>query len=113
MGGWAVVRNASESGASMAQGARLVMIHLQDKWHAVLDSARDIFTWTEPAELASLAEQASKCWVVVEVGSYMGHSAKVLAAACQGTVYAVDPFEVAGTRKVFEYFLRDELRSGH
>lgn len=88
------------------------MTDLITKWRHALDSAKNIFTWTDPAELAWLAEQASRYSNVIEIGSYMGHSAKVMATACQGCVYAVDPFEVAGTRNVFEYFLRDELAKG-
>jgi predicted O-methyltransferase YrrM len=85
---------------------------LIDKWGAALAGARDIFTWTAQEELAWLAEHASTSEIIVEIGSYMGHSAKVMSAATPGTVYCVDTWEPAGSWNVFEYFLRGELASG-
>lgn len=49
--------------------------------------------WMHPIELAWLAEQASKCQTVVEVGSWKGRTTAALLNACPGTVWAVDHFK--------------------
>lgn len=46
--------------------------------------------WTTPAELAWLAERAGACQTIIEVGSFLGRSARALADACAGTVYCID-----------------------
>lgn len=44
----------------------------------------------EPAELRWLAEQASQCQRVVEIGCWMGRSTRALGDHCPGVVFAVD-----------------------
>lgn len=55
--------------------------HLVEKHRAALDAAKGIFTWTKPEELAWLAEEASQRYWVLEIGTYAGHSAKVISHA--------------------------------
>jgi len=45
------------------------------------------------AELLWLAERATECRVIVEVGSYKGRSTRALADHCPGVVYAIDPWD--------------------
>jgi predicted O-methyltransferase YrrM len=78
---------------------------------AIAESAH-IFTWTGEDEMAWLADHASRSSLIVELGSYMGRTAKLFAVASPGKIICVDHFETAGVRKVFEYFLRDEIASG-
>lgn len=77
-----------------------------------IDAGAHIFTWTDPQEMAWLADQAAKRRNVVEIGSYMGRTAKLFSVACPGPIYCVDHFETAGVQKVFEHFLAPELKSG-
>lgn len=50
--------------------------------------------WMSPGELTWLAEQASKCRTIIEVGCYQGRTTRVLGDHIreQGLVYAVDPW---------------------
>lgn len=50
----------------------------------------DIQGWMGPRALKWLARQARKRRNVIEVGVWRGRTTKVLAAACPGTVWAVD-----------------------
>jgi predicted O-methyltransferase YrrM len=54
--------------------------------------AESIDGFMKPEELHWLAGQASRCQVVVEVGSFKGRSTRALADHCPGVVYAVDPW---------------------
>lgn len=86
---------------------------LIEKWKPVLLKARHIFTWSGDGELAWLAEQASLAANIIEVGVYMGASSFVMVNANPAAhLWAVDPFMVAGTQKVTEYMLRDEITQG-
>ena len=51
---------------------------LISKWNHVLWQSHHIFTWTGGGELAYLAEQATKANCAIEMGVYMGRSAKVM-----------------------------------
>jgi glycosyltransferase involved in cell wall biosynthesis len=74
---------------------------LIEKWQHVLDEAKHIFTWTEPASLAYCAEIASRSTHLLEIGVYMGASSFVmLKAAPQLHIWAADKFMVAGTEHV-------------
>lgn len=64
--------------------------HLIEKHQAALDSANHIFTWTAKDELAWLAEEASRRMRILEIGTYLGHSAIVLARSTKGTVTCFD-----------------------
>jgi predicted O-methyltransferase YrrM len=85
---------------------------LLDKWRHVVNASDHIFTWTETLTLCWLAEQASKAKLAAEVGVYMGRASRVMCDAGVGHLWSIDPFMVAGTQKVTEYFLRDYIRSG-
>lgn len=85
---------------------------LIEKWGGVVDRSAFIPTWTEPYNLAFLAEHASKAQYAVELGSYMGRSAKVmLDAGCQH-LWAVDNFQVFGTMEICQHFLADYIFKG-
>jgi predicted O-methyltransferase YrrM len=77
-----------------------------------IEAGSHIFTWTSVPEMTWLADRASQAQVVVEIGSYMGRTAKLFAVACPGKVYCVDHFETAGVQRVFEHFLQAEMHSG-
>ena len=67
---------------------------------AILNVSRalEIFGWMEPEELEWLGFEASRHSVIVEIGSYMGRSTRVLADNTAGVVYAVDNWE--GPREI-------------
>lgn len=78
-----------------------------------LQAAKDIYTWTEHETLFYLATLANRSSTAVEIGTYMGASAKVMAVAAPHMhLWCVDKFMVAGTEKVTRYFLRDEIARG-
>jgi predicted O-methyltransferase YrrM len=84
-----------------------------NKWQSIVDQSNFIFTWTERETLAYLAEQASKAYNIVELGTYMGRSAKVMLDANPTVhLWAVDKFMVAGTLDVTNYFLKAQIDSG-
>lgn len=51
--------------------------------------------WMSEAELRWLAETASRCRLIIEVGSWAGRSACALGANTRGTVFCVDTWERA------------------
>jgi hypothetical protein len=53
--------------------------------------------WHPPALLAALTELATTAMVVVEVGSWLGHSARALAHGTPGKVYCVDHWQGSGS----------------
>lgn len=72
-------------------------------------------------ELAWLGDQAQTRQTVVELGSYLGRSLKILALTCPGTVYSVDNLVGVGDRPtkhgvgmdaVFRKNLAAEIESG-
>jgi predicted O-methyltransferase YrrM len=84
-----------------------------DKWKPVVEYSKHIFTWTEPETLAFLAEEASKAQFAVELGSYMGRSAKVMLDANPKLhLWCVDLFMVAGTMECCQHFLNYYIKSG-
>lgn len=80
------------------------------KWHGIITLAGPLSQWTAPEELAWLAELASQCAIVLEVGAYKGKSCKVMAHACPGRVLSVDRFD-DHTEEDFKRNLKDELAS--
>jgi Methyltransferase domain len=55
-----------------------------------LTNALGISGWMAPSELEWLAERASRCSCLVEVGSWLGRSTRALAENTTGLVFAVD-----------------------
>jgi predicted O-methyltransferase YrrM len=49
--------------------------------------------WTQEKELVWLAEQASKCTCILEIGSWMGRSTVAMAANTKGLVVAIDTWK--------------------
>jgi predicted O-methyltransferase YrrM len=86
---------------------------LMVKWRHVI-GVHPIPTWTEPATLAYCAELASRCDTMIECGSYLGVSAKVMLEANPNLhIWCVDHFRAfAWNKEVCSYFLRDEIASG-
>lgn len=83
------------------------------KWRPVIHATWPIWSWTEQEVLAVCAEIASKSTHMIECGSYLGKSAKVMLMANPDLhLLCVDTFETAGLEHTFRYFLRDEILSG-
>lgn len=91
-----------------------MLVHeLIEKWAPTIRKSDHVFTWTGDGELAYLAEQASKATVAIEMGVYMGRSAKVMLDANPALhLWACDPFMVDGTFETTRYFLREEIAQG-
>ncbi len=54
---------------------------LWEKWAALIEMDRSIYTWTSDRELAWLAEMASQAKSICEIGTYHGRSALVMRKA--------------------------------
>lgn len=80
------------------------------KWPQV-QAFESISPWTTGSELAWLAEAASRCEQVGEVGSYKGKSARALFLGCKGRVFCSDRFQ-DGTEPDFRNNLSAEFQSG-
>lgn len=84
--------------------------HLIDKHRASLDAAKGIFTWTSEEELAWLAEEASRRWNALEIGTYKGHSAIVLARSIRDHVVCFDMCPDPGVEDEAKINLKNEPR---
>lgn len=83
------------------------------KWKSIIHATRAIWSWTELEVLAYCAEVASKSKYMIECGSYLGKSAKVmLMANPELNLVCVDTFETAGLEHTFRHFLKDEIAEG-
>jgi len=87
---------------------------LINKWRFALDACSHIPTWTEQASLAYCAEVASHAKFMVELGTYLGTTAKVMLVANPHLhLWCVDIFTAfAFNREVAAYFLREEIHQG-
>lgn len=86
---------------------------LMEKWKNVVDSSREIPSWTEKEIMSYLAEEASKAKQAVEIGVYMGKTSFIMLKANPVLhLWSVDPFAVFGTKEVTEHFLKDEIAAG-
>lgn len=83
------------------------------KWQHVI-GVHPIPTWTEAASLAYCAEVASHSSLMIEIGSFVGCSAKVMLAANPKLhLWCVDIFTAFEFNyEVCAYFLKDEIRDG-
>lgn len=81
---------------------------LIEKHSASLNAASHIPTWTTKDELAWLAEEASKRWFILEIGTYKGHSAIVLARSTKGRVACFDMCPDPGVEDAARGNLKDE-----
>lgn len=87
--------------------------HLVNKWGPVIRKSDHIWTWTEDHCLAACAEVASHSTAGVELGTYLGRSAKVLLDSNPALhLWCVDTFETAGIEHTARYFLRHEIAAG-
>jgi hypothetical protein len=55
--------------------------------------AQQIHGWMSIGELRFLAEQASKCKIIIEAGSYKGRSTRAMADNTTGVIHAIDPWD--------------------
>lgn len=83
---------------------------LVSKWAHVIN-CHPIPSWTEPATLAYCAEVASRSTVMVEVGSYVGVSAKVMLRANPNLhLWCIDIFTAFEfNEQICAYFLKEEI----
>lgn len=86
---------------------------LIEKWKDVIN-VHPIPTWTEPASLAYCAEVASHAALMVEIGTFVGCSAKVMLAANPNLhLWCVDIFSAfTFNQEIAAYFLKDEIAQG-
>ncbi len=82
------------------------------KWNLTIRRSDHIWTWTEDHCLAFCAEQAQRGRVGVELGTYLGRSAKVMLDAGCDHLWCVDTFDVAGIEHTARHFLQNEIRDG-
>lgn len=86
---------------------------LMRKWLPTIRQSDHIFTWTGDGELAYLCEEANKAALAVEIGTYLGRSAKVMLDANPNLhLWCVDPGIVDGAYETSAYFLREEIKAG-
>ena len=80
-----------------------------------LERAQKIAGWMSNDELIYLAQTASKCSLIAEIGSWMGRSTCALAENTTGTVYAIDTWagspetaeENVTSEQLFEQFTKN------
>lgn len=86
---------------------------LLDKWRHVI-GVHPIPTWTEPLTLAYLCEQASRSEYAIELGTYLGVSAKVMLMANPRLhLWTADHFKAfQWNKEVAAHFLRGEIAEG-
>lgn len=73
----------------------------------------EIPTWTEPATLEYLADLASKSKFAVEIGCYMGASARFMLKASQDLhLWTGDKWDVFGTKQITQLFLNEWIERG-
>lgn len=66
-------------------------MHERDKGSSELPTrAQDIPGWMSDEELAWLAEKASQCKIVIEIGVWKGRSTFHICQHCPGTVFSID-----------------------
>jgi hypothetical protein len=87
---------------------------LVSKWKKTLDLSDHIFTWTEPWNLAYCAEVASRSKVMIECGTYLGRSAKVMLDAGVGHLWCIDKWSMieSGIFSQCKLFLKKEISAG-
>lgn len=70
-------------------------------------------TWTEPEVLSFLEQMAKRSTHAVELGTYFGASARtMLKANPKLHLWCVDKFDVFGSRKIAELFLKEWILTG-
>lgn len=91
----------------------MLVDELMAKWLPTIRKSDHIKTWTGDGELAYIAEEASKRHIIIEVGTYLGRSAKVMLDASPDChLWYVDPGLVDFVFETSQYFLRDEIKAG-
>lgn len=83
------------------------------KWNHVLEWSDHIFTWTSNEELSLLCEFASRSTSILEVGSYHGRSALVMALANPNArIICIDNCENADVEPTFAKNLATQIAAG-
>lgn len=87
---------------------------LAQTWKTTIAQSAHIFTWTEPWNLAYIAERASRAKVMIECGTYLGRSAKVALDAGVGHLWCIDKWSMieSGIFEQCKLFLAPEIASG-
>lgn len=73
--------------------------------------ALEIEGWMSAGELAWLFDEASRCDVVIEIGSWKGRSTKAIAEGCPGTLFFIDHIEGTPGEDYGEIW-KTEVRNG-
>jgi predicted O-methyltransferase YrrM len=85
---------------------------LLEKWKHVMRETAHQWTWTSDLELSWLAEYATHCTRILEIGSYNGRSAKVmLLANPKLTLVSLDTWD-DGNLPTYRHNLGPELAAG-
>lgn len=87
---------------------------LAQAWKTTIEASDHIFTWTEPWNLAYCAEVASRSKVMIECGTYLGRSAKVMLDAGVGHLWCIDKWSMIepGIFSQCKIFLKKEIAEG-
>lgn len=83
------------------------------KWRHVIDQTSHIWSWSEPHALAYWAEMASTRNKIIEIGTHLGKSAKVMLLAnpnCK--LWCIDGWHEPGTEHTARHFLKAEIEQG-
>lgn len=89
------------------------MSDLITKWRKELDAVHSANQWDTEAELAWLAEQASKHDSILECGAFKGASTKIMALANpMAHIVVLDMWSDPGTREAFQELLAVEIAEG-
>lgn len=79
-----------------------------DKYRPILDKVKRVWSWTTEAELAYLCEYAQGCSHILEIGSYVGKSAKCMLLANPNLkITSFDTWDDEGTHEEYVFNLRE------
>lgn len=91
----------------------MLVDELMAKWIPTIRQSDHIKSWTGDGELAYIMEEATKAKTCVEIGTYLGKSAKCLLDANPSLhLWYVDPGLVDFIFETSQYFLREEIAQG-
>jgi predicted O-methyltransferase YrrM len=87
---------------------------LFEKWRHITEVlTRRVFTFTTGTELSYLCEYATRCTSIIEIGGYVGRSAKCMLLANPDLhLITIDTWDDEGTKEEYQFNLRHEIMEG-